>query len=154
MKTEEHPRILACDPGKVNFAWVFRSNGEVSDSGWVTPLKNINEDSEFVNDFIELIVKTNPDYVILERFMVRNRGQSVLAEIINQMLGRIAMITALYTATPLIQVTAAQWKNWWNKTKKEDWEKVFSSLDSVHKRDAAGIAQYAEEYWLAKNLQR
>jgi len=142
------------DPGKVNFAWVLRVNGEITDSGWVTPLANVNDDAEFINDFIELLRRTSPDYIVMERFMVRNRGQSVLAEIINQMLGRIVILAKEHEAIDVAQFTAAQWKNWWNKTKKENWEELFDELDSVHKKDAAGMAQYADEYWLDKNKLR
>ena len=141
------------DPGKVNFAWVHWCD-RVLEAGWLRTMPDVNNDAEFNNDFIELVRRVKPDYVVLERFMVRNRGQSVHAESINQMIGRIAILTKAHGGRDLIQLTAAQWKNWWNKQKKQNWEEVFSSLSSVHQRDAAGIAQYTEETWIPKNCLR
>ncbi len=91
------------DPGKVNFAWVLWDRGQVIESGWVTPLGKVNDDAEFITDFIELLCKTTPEFVVIERFMIRNRGQSVLAEIINQMIGRIAILTKTHAALDVIQ---------------------------------------------------
>jgi hypothetical protein len=88
--------ILSMDPGKTNFAWALRVNNEVTEVGCVTPMPNVNDDEAFVNDYIELLTRVKPDHVVLERFMVRNRGQSVLAELINQMLGRIIILTRTY----------------------------------------------------------
>jgi len=145
--------ILAMDPGKVNFAWVHWCEG-VKEAGWLKTMPDVNNDAEFNNDFIELVRRINPDYVVLERFMVRNRGQSIHAEIINQMIGRVSVLSKTHGGRDLIQLTAAQWKNWWNKQKEQNWEETFSSLDSVHQRDAAGIAQYTEEAWIPKNCLR
>lgn len=145
--------ILAWDPGVKNFAfchWI----GEVKEVGWVRPLVDVNNDVDFVNDIIELLTRIKPDYVVLERFMVRNRGQSIFAEKINQELGRIAVLARMVSGLDLIQLTAAQWKTWWLKTKKQNWEEVYSDVESVHQRDACGIALYASEEWIPKHLTR
>lgn len=117
-------------------------------------MKSVTEDEGFVNGYLELLTKKQPDFVVLERFMVRNRGQSVHAESINQMIGRIIILTRVAMGTDVIQLTAAQWKNWWNKKKKENWEDTYSFLESVHQRDAAGIAQYTQDVWIPKHLTR
>lgn len=142
------------DPGSKNFAFVVLEEGRIKDSGWLKTVPDVNNDAEFVNGFIELVTKVRPEYIALERFMVRNRGQSLHAEIINQMIGRIAVIARTHAGLDIIQFTAAQWKNWWNQQKKQNWEEVFGFLPSVHQRDAAGIAQYTEEAWIPKHCVR
>ncbi len=141
------------DPGKTNFAWAFWENG-VQDYGWLKTMPDVNTDAEFINEYIELLARLNPDYIVLERFMVRNRGQSVHAESINQMIGRICILSRTHLGRDVIQLTAAQWKNWWNKQKKQNWEDLYSELESVHQRDAAGIAHYTEEAWIPKHCVR
>lgn len=141
------------DPGKVNFAWVHW-RGAVKEYGWLTTMPDVNSDAGFINGYIELLARLKPDYVVLERFMVRNRGQSIHAESINQMIGRIAILSRTHAGRDIIQLTAAQWKNWWNKQKKQNWEEVYASIESVHQRDAAGIAQYTEEVWVPKHCTR
>lgn len=140
------------DPGRVNFAYALREYGAITDVGWVTPLENVTEDTAFINSFIELVVRTSPDFVVLERFMVRGGGQSRLAETLNQMIGRIVILTRMYAGVELIQITAAQWKNWWNKGIEEDWHEAYSEVGSIHQRDACGISEYIQNYWLEKNL--
>ena len=152
-KTAESLTVLAMDPGKVNFAWVFWQEG-IQEYGWLKTMVDVNTDTDFVNGYIELLARLNPDYIVLERFMVRNRGQSIHAEIINQMIGRISILSRTYSGRDVIQITAAQWKNWWNKQKKQNWEEVYSALDSIHQRDAAGIAHYTEETWIPKHCLR
>jgi len=142
------------DPGSKNFAFVVFEEGRVKDSGWLKTVPDVNNDAEFINGFIELVTRVKPEYIVLERFMVRNGGQSLHAEIINQMIGRIAVIARTHAGLDIIQITAAQWKNWWNKQKKQNWEEVFEELPSVHQRDAAGIAQYTEEAWIEKHCVR
>lgn len=141
------------DPGKTNFAWVHWK-GEVVKSGWMVTMEDVATDVAFINGFVSLLYDLQPDYLVLERFMVRNRGQSVHAEIINQMIGRLSILSKMYIGTEIIQLTAAQWKNWWNQQKKQNWEEVYKDLPSVHLRDAAGIAHYTEEVWVPKNCPR
>jgi len=141
------------DPGRKNFAWVERVGSETKRCGWIRPIVNVTDDTDFINDCIEIFVKVRPDFVVLERFMVRGSGgQSKLAETLNQMIGRLVVLTRVFAFVELIQVTPAQWKNWWTKGKGEDWHKVFAHLESIHQRDAAGIGQYLEEHWITKNL--
>lgn len=143
------------DPGRRNFAWALRENGKITQVGWIKPIVNVTEDSEFVNDCIELLLRFQPDFVILERFMVRGSGgQSMLAESLNQMIGRLAILTRLYAGVELVQITSAAWKNWWNKNHegKDPWHKVYADVESVHQRDACGISQYLEEHWIEKNV--
>tara|TARA_R100000656_G_scaffold104176_1_gene76108 strand:- start:139012 stop:139431 length:420 start_codon:yes stop_codon:yes gene_type:complete len=130
------------DPGKVNFAWVHYCGGEVLEYGWIKVMTDVHEDVVFINNFVNLLTRLNPDYVVLERFMIRNRGQSVHSEPINQMIGRISVLTRVFGYRMTNQVTPAQWKTWFNKQQKENWEETFSFLPSVHSRDAAGIAKY------------
>lgn len=141
------------DPGKTNFAWVYWE-GSVREYGWLKTMKDVNTDAEFINCYIETLTKLNPDYIVLERFMVRNRGQSIHSESINQMIGRIVVMSRMFSGKDVIQLTAAQWKTWWNKQKKQNWEDVYASLESVHQRDAAGIAHYTQEVWIPKHCSR
>lgn len=145
--------ILAMDPGKVNFSWVYWLDG-VKQYGWVTPIVDVNNDTEFLNCIIELLTKFNPDHIVLERFMVRNKGQSIHAESINQMIGRIAAIVRTHAGKDLIQLTAAQWKTHWLKKWKEDWSVTYSSMGSIHQRDAAAMARYVQEVWIENHLIR
>lgn len=145
--------VLAMDPGKVNFSWVYWLDG-VKKYGWVKPIVDVNDDVEFLNCIIELITVFNPDYIVLERFMVRNRGQSIHAETINQMIGRIAVISRLYAGKDLIQLTAAQWKTHWLKKWKEDWSETYKSMESIHQRDAAAMARYVQEVWIDNHCVR
>lgn len=141
------------DPGRKNFAWVLRKGSEIVESGWIRPIVNVTDDADFVNDCIELLSRHSPDFVVLERFMVRgSSGQSMLAESLNQMIGRIVILTRMFAGVELVQVTPAQWKNWWTRGLGADWHAVYAQMDSVHKRDAAGISQYLEDYWITKNL--
>lgn len=141
------------DPGKTNFAWVYWRGG-LQEYGWMKTMPDVNSDAEFINGYIELLVRLKPNYIVLERFMVRNRGQSIHAESINQMIGRVAILSRTHAGQNIIQLTAAQWKNWWNKQKKQNWEEVYSELESVHQRDAAGIAHYTDEVWIPKHCTR
>tara|TARA_R100001132_G_C3273249_1_gene95306 strand:+ start:3306 stop:3731 length:426 start_codon:yes stop_codon:yes gene_type:complete len=140
------------DPGRKNFAWALREEGEVTRVGWVDPIDTVTEDTAFINSCIELLVDTQPDFVVLERFMVRGGGQSMLAETLNQMIGRVAVLTRTYAGVELIQITSAQWKNWWNKSIKEDWHEAYANVESIHQRDACGMSEYIQNYWIDKNL--
>ena len=141
-------KILGLDPGKVNFAWVLYQDGPQA-HGWVTPMPDVNNDAEFINGYIELLARLNPDYIVLERFMVRNRGQSIHAESINQMIGRVAILSRTFAGRDIIQLTAAQWKVW-HQRQGRDLEVVYAHLPSVHLRDAAGIAEYAAKEFIPK----
>lgn len=145
--------VLAMDPGKVNFSWVYWLDG-VKTYGWVKPIVDVNDDTDFLNCIIELLARFNPDHIVLERFMVRNRGQSIHAETINQMIGRIAVITRAYAGKDLIQLTAAQWKTHWLKKWKEDWSVTYGSMGSIHQRDAAAMARYTQEVWIPNHCLR
>jgi hypothetical protein len=117
-------------------------------------MQDVNTDGEFVNGYIELLTRLKPDYIVLERFMARNRGQSIHSESINQMIGRVIVLSRIYAGRDVIQLTAAQWKTWWLKQKKQNWEEVYAAMESVHQRDAAGIAHYTEEVWIPKHCNR
>lgn len=141
------------DPGRRNFAWALRKNSELQEVGWIRPIIDVTHDTEFVNDCIELFVRHKPDFVVLERFMVRGSGgQSMLAETLNQMIGRLVILTRMFAGVELVQVTPAAWKNWWTKGKGADWHAVYARVDSIHQRDAAAIGQYLEDHWITKNL--
>lgn len=133
-------RVLGLDPGKVNFAWVLLTTDGPQASGWLQPIASVQDDAAFVNGYLELLSTQRPDYVAVERFTVRNRGQSVHAETINQMIGRVAVLTAL-RGLSLIQVTASTWKVW-HQRQGRDPQETYAQLPSVHLRDAAGIAEY------------
>jgi hypothetical protein len=141
------------DPGSKNFAWAFRKEGKLITAGWLKAMPTVYEDEEFINHYLELLTKLKPDFVILERFMVRDRGQSVLAEIINQMIGRICVLSRAF-GRDVLQVTAAQWKVYMEKNKGKDSTGLFPELPSIHQQDAAAMALYADEYWITETVKR
>lgn len=144
--------ILAMDPGRKNFAWAVRK-GTVEQVGWIEPIVDVTDDLAFCNDYIELLIRFKPDFVVLERFMVRRGGQSMLAESLNQMIGRLVILTRIYAGVELIQVTSASWKNWWRKNRGEEaWHEQYAHVSSIHQRDACGISEYIDEHWITKNL--
>jgi hypothetical protein len=141
------------DPGRKNFAWALRKGSQVQKVGWIKPIVNVTNDAEFVNDCIELLSRYKPDFVVLERFMIRGSGgQSMIAETLNQMIGRLVILTRMFAGVELIQVTPAQWKNWWTKGKGADWHADYALIESIHQRDAAAISEYLEDHWITKNL--
>lgn len=116
-------------------------------------MSTVEDDTDFVNSFIELITELKPEFVVFERFMVRNRGQSVYAEKINLMLGSIKVLARMYGRCDPIMITAAQWKVYYEKQGKSS-ESLHPELPSIHQQDAAAIASYADEYWIDEHHQQ
>lgn len=78
----------------------------------------------------------------------------MLAESINQMIGRVIILTRVFAGIDPIQMTSASWKNWWNQNHvgTDPWHQAFADVESIHQRDALGMSIYIEDQWIAKNI--
>lgn len=142
-------RILAFDPGVVNFGACLLVEGKPIKTYWVKAQQNIKDDGVFLNSIIDLIDETKPDFIIAERYQFRGR-QSIYVEVVSQMLGRLAMLTRLRYNIELNQVSAAQWKTFYKvkKLPKGVWSlfpEEKNIFEAVHQVDAAAIGKYGYE---------
>lgn len=147
-------RVLGLDPGTVNFAWSFLVDGKLEQTGWLQAQPNVTDDASFINNSIELFMALKPDAVIAERYMFRG-VQSIQTELINQMLGRLAVITKLYLEQDLYQISSSQWKNFYKVRKLKNgvydlFPEDTARFELVHQVDAACIAKYGYERWCLK----
>jgi hypothetical protein len=145
-------RIIALDPGKINFAFAVMEDRKVRECGYLKTLRSLKwddfekESTGFRGRYFDLITKYEPDCVLAERFMARPGGNGgAVGEYINIMLGILSTVNAS-KGIPTHLVTAAQWKNYLNRRYKrvESMKEHFPHL-SVHEADALGIAVYAME---------
>lgn len=147
-------RIIALDPGKLNFAAAVMEDRKVIETRYLSPMKSLlwddftNEVKEFRDGYFKFITEINPDCVLAERFMARpGVRQGAVGEYINIMLGIIGIVNAS-KGIPTHLVTSAQWKNAltsrYGDMGKKGTRTFFPHL-SVHESDALGIAVYAME---------
>lgn len=145
-------RILALDPGKINFAFAVMDDRKVLATGYIPCIKDLKRDSfeaeskGFRNRYFELLTKYEPDVVVAERFMARPGGNGgVVGEYINIMLGILCTVNSS-KGTPTELVTSASWKNYLNSRygRVESMKEHFTHL-SVHEADALAIAVYVME---------
>jgi hypothetical protein len=145
-------RIIALDPGKVNFAAAVMEDRKVLETRYLKPIKSLrwddfnSEAEKFRNHYFSFLESVNPDCVLAERFMARPGGNGgAVGEPINIMLGMITTINAS-KGIPTHLVTSAQWKNALNSRygKVSKMKEHFPHL-SDHEADALGIAVYAME---------
>jgi len=153
-KTLNSLRVLSLDPGVTNFAWAVteadRSSMLVLASGMlnntITDLKvSIKDQSKlFKEEILEIIQEYQVDSIILERFMSRGHGGTTI-ELVNIMIGvLLGMPCAALKRWKL--VTAAQWKNEWNR--RADLSAFYSKVSgTVHQVDAIGIGMYGIDTW-------
>ncbi|AQT28694.1 hypothetical protein YOLOSWAG_216 [Erwinia phage vB_EamM_Yoloswag] len=117
-------RILAGDPGKVNFALsVIEVNGRNLDvlgtRMFKRPIQNLHYDMrqptrEFLKEIREINKLYGPfDAMCFERFQSRGLGGNTI-EAISLMLGVLSAF-ALQQNIPLDLITASQWKNAFNR---------------------------------------
>lgn len=145
-------RILALDPGKINFAFAVMDDKKVLETGYITCIKDLKRDAfeaeskGFRNRYFELLSKHEPDVVIAERFMARPGGNGgVVGEYINIMLGILCTVNSS-KGIPTELVTSASWKNYLNSRygRVESMKEHFTHL-SVHEADSLGMAVYTME---------
>ena len=135
-------RVLGFDPGDVNFAWATYDDKPL-DYGYVITNDVGESNLHFLNSIVDIIHKTKPDCIVIERYMFRG-AQSVHAEPVNQMIGQV-MLLAQLKRVPIVQITAAQWKI---KLKTKSYTNGARGLfpdtkfHSVHQADACGMAMY------------
>jgi hypothetical protein len=141
-------RVLGLDPGVVNFGATLLIDGKPNKTFWVKAQQNIYDDGVFINNIIDIIRETKPDLIIAERYQFRGL-QSVYVEVVSQMLGRLSIITRILFNKELVQITAAQWKNFYKvkKLKNGVWS-LFPNcriFEEIHQVDAAAIGKYGWE---------
>jgi hypothetical protein len=137
------------DPGLKNFAACLLINGEPEKTFWVKAQQDVNNDTVFLNNIIELIEETKPDLLIAERYQFRGM-QSMYTELVSQMLGRIAILSRYKYSLELIQISASQWKKFYNiKNLSNGVWSLFPNhkhlFDAIHQADAAAIGKYGYE---------
>ena len=70
-------KILALDPGKINFAFAVMEDRKVIEAGYIPCIKDLKraafeeESKGFRNRYFALLEKHKPDKVVAERFMAR-----------------------------------------------------------------------------------
>lgn len=147
-------RVLALDPGTTNFGWSVlkidrRSKPTVLAHGMLvntikTLTGNLREPIElFRMELLDIVQQYEVDFLAAERFMSRRLG-GTLIELVGFMLG-IAMgvvgSTKSFHKDGIKLITAAQWKNEWNKV--SDLEAFYKTVDiPVHEVDSIGIGLY------------
>ena len=148
-------RILSMDPGVTNFAWSVLEVSRpfkvklVATGMLEETLKdmtgNVKEKADlFLNAVKVLKEEYEIDHTIMERFMSRGM-KGLTIELVNVMLG-IMLGSWKKKQRNFKLITAAQWKNEWNRRAdlKEFYDKVSCT---VHQADSIGIGLYGAAYW-------
>lgn len=142
--------ILGLDPGKNNFAYAvtqvklglpfkyrFRETGMIENP--VTDLTGslINQKQAFKAEVQGIINEHGVDIIVAERFQNRGRMGGATGELVSFMLG----VLSEFDVADLMLVTAAQWKNAFNRV--QDLKALYAESDLVaHRIDAANISLY------------
>ena len=147
-------RIIALDPGKVNFAAAVMEDRKVLETRYLRPVKSLlwddfaDEVKSFRDGYFKFLTEIEPDCVLAERYMARPGVQhGAVGEYVNIMLGIIGVVNAS-KGVPTHLVTSAQWKNALTARYGDMGTKgtrTFFPHLSVHESDALGIAVYAME---------
>jgi hypothetical protein len=126
--------VLACDPGTANFAYAvtririkqpFRF--KILESGMIqNPIRDLtgllaDQTKAFEDEIHGLIEQYGVDVIIAERFMNRGRNGNT-GELVSFMLGIMMKIPD----THLTLITAAQWKNAFNKL--QDLKELYKEM--------------------------
>ena len=155
-KTLKKLRIVSFDPGVTNFAWsvleVTRpfhvkliATGMIDDTlkdltG--SMLKNL---APFRGEVLEILEEYSVDHMIMERFQARGMKGTTI-ELVNVMIGKLAAMWKKRSHRSFKLVTAAQWKNEWNR--RSDLKEFYKKAScAVHQVDAIGIGMYGAAYW-------
>lgn len=146
--------VLACDPGTANFAYAvtririkqpFRF--KIKESGMIqNPIRDLTglltqQTEAFENEINALIEKYGVDVIIAERFMNRGRNGNT-GELVSFMLGIMMKIPDIH----LTLITAAQWKNAFNKI--QDLKELYKEMKAEcrlepHPIDAVCMSIYS-----------
>ena len=151
-------RVLAGDPGSVNFALsVLEHDGKqlrVLGTKMMTSCfrdlssRSVVEDlNSFSEEIEELIVQWKPDAMYFERFQFRGSGISTI-EAVNVMLGVLMSLAHVYRVQGRL-ITASTWKNNFNNNcaNLKDLYKEYKltskkSAKSIHEFDSSLIGVY------------
>lgn len=150
-------KIVALDPGKVNFAAAAIDGRSVLETRYLTPIASLKWESFpsavklFGENYLKYITEIEPDCVIAERFMSRPGGgvkKGAVGEYVNVQLGVISTVNYL-KGIPTHLVTSAQWKTTLNNRygkvpENKGFRHHFPHL-SDHEADALAIAVYVLE---------
>lgn len=151
--------VLACDPGTANFAFCvtririqqpFRY--KLLETGMIqNPIRDLTgllteQTERFENEIQTLIDKYGVDIIIAERFMNRGRNGNT-GELVSFMLGIMMKMSDIH----LTLITAAQWKNAFNKL--QDLKELYKEMKKrcklePHPIDAACMSIYAAGMYL------
>lgn len=151
--------VLACDPGTANFAYAvtririqqpFRY--KLLESGMIeNPIRDLTgllseQTKRFENEIQTLMDKFGVDIIIAERFMNRGRNGNT-GELVSFMLGIMMKMEDIH----LTLITAAQWKNAFNKL--QDLKEMYKEMKKrckmePHPIDAACMSIYAAGMYL------
>jgi hypothetical protein len=148
--------ILGLDPGKSNFAFAvtevklklpfryrFHETGMIENT--VTDLTGalISQKEAFKAEIGGLIAKYDVDVIVAERFMNRGRMGGNTGELVSFMLG----VLSEFEVEDLMLLTAAQWKNAFNRV--QDLDALYKESELVpHRIDAANISIYGASVYL------
>lgn len=145
-------RTISWDPGVVNFAYSFRINGEIIEDGLIEVLDGVENDAQFTNFAIELLVRLKPNRAVAERYMYRGKASKSI-EYVNLMLGKLSILVYIYCGIVLRLITPAQWKMYFkkqlNKQKgaKFSSKEIYPDIKIEHIADARCIGKYLDDYW-------
>lgn len=147
--------VLSMDPGVTNFAWsVLKAKRggrvDVVATGMLRhTLKELTGNSRentdaFCAEIQELLEEYRVSHMIMERFMSRGM-KGLTIELVNTMIGILMGMWNGESASFKL-VTAAQWKNEWNR--RSDLKAFYKTVNcEVHQADAIGIGIYGAAYW-------
>lgn len=150
--------ILGMDPGVTNHAWtalkVDRENFriEILGSGMIkATIKSLIGNAampskRYAAEIISLLEEFKITHIVAERYQTRGVKGSTI-EFVNNMLGIVSSVSSWGSLDREVKyITAAQWKNEWNKY--SDLEKFYTKTSCVvHQADATGIALYGAYSW-------
>lgn len=151
--------VLACDPGTANFAYAvtririkqpFRY--KLLESGMIqNPVRDLtgllaDQTAAFENELQELVDTYGVNIIIAERFMNRGRNGNT-GELVSFMLGIMMKMEDVH----LTLITAAQWKNAFNKI--QDLKELYKEMKTrcrmeAHPIDAACMSIYSAGMYL------
>ncbi|WOL24468.1 Holliday junction resolvase [Yersinia phage fHe-Yen9-02] len=142
-------RILAGDPGKVNFALsIIEVNGTkiefLGTRMFNRPIQNLTGDMRQVTkEFLDEIRKIDKQYgpfdgMCFERFQSRGLGGNTI-EAISLMLGVLCSY-ALTKKIPIDIITASQWKNAFNRTM--DLKGLYEEFKLTSKKSPKAIHEF------------
>jgi Holliday junction resolvasome RuvABC endonuclease subunit len=152
------PRVLALDPGKRNSYWSLlglnpkTGKWTITQTGYldIAADKGVEERLAIVHrNLLKLLVRTEPDHFVIERFIVRRSGKGNVSEHINMLCGIAYGLCRLLKIEPHYLI-ASQHKQFLKKHFQKTAPEVWPWLNT-HEADATSLAFYVIKTFLAKN---